>query len=60
MLQKSSLTERKAFIKSFVKEVKVAGDEVCLSYCPPLLAGMMEDETFSVPSIVHDGGRYWT
>jgi len=32
LLNESSLVERKAFIRSFVKEVKVTGDEVLLTY----------------------------
>ncbi len=57
MLEESTITERKSFIKSFVREVRVNGSEVSLSYCPPLLSGMMLKESLSVPSIVHDGGR---
>jgi site-specific DNA recombinase len=59
MLEESTITERKSFIKGIVREVTVAGSEVTLSYCPPMLAGMMAKETLSVPSIVHGGGlRY--
>ncbi len=54
------MTERKSFIKSFVREVRVKGSEVSLSYIPPLLAGMTSQETSSVPPIVHDGGWYCT
>ncbi len=57
MLEESSITERKSFIKSFVREVRVTASEVTVSYSPPLLSGMMSKETWSVPSIVHDGGR---
>ena len=32
LLYESSLAERKSFIKSFVKEVKVTGDEVLLAF----------------------------
>ena len=60
MLEDSTMTERKSFIKSFVREVRVAGSEVSLYYVPPLLAGMTSRETLLVPPIVHDGGRYWT
>ncbi len=59
MLDESTIPERKAFVKSFVREVRVTGSEVSLSYVPPLLAGMMSKETLSLPPIVHDGGRYW-
>jgi len=57
MLEDSPMTERKSFIKSFVREVRVSGSEVSLSYIPPLLAGMTSGESFLVPPIVHDGGR---
>jgi len=57
MLDDGSITERESFIKSFVKEVRVAGSEVSLDYKPPFLKGMMPRETLLVPPIVHDGGR---
>lgn len=38
LLKESSLGERKSFIRSFVEEVKVTGDEVILTYTMPLLA----------------------
>ena len=60
MLEDSTITERKSFIKSFVREVRVTGSQVSLYYRPPLLSGMMSKETVLVPPIVHDGGRYWT
>ena len=59
MLEDSPMAERKSFIKSFVKEVKVSGSEVSLSYIPPLLTGMTPRETFLVPPIVHYGGPFW-
>ena len=57
ILEDSPMTERKSFVKSFVRGVRVAGSEVSLDYVPPLLAGMTSRETFLVPPIVHDGGR---
>ncbi|MCD6390547.1 MAG: hypothetical protein J7L92_00920 [Dehalococcoidia bacterium] len=36
VLSNGSLAERKSFIKSFVKEVKVIGDKVLLDYTIPL------------------------
>ncbi len=56
-LDDSSITERKSFIKSFVKEVRVAGSEVSLDYKPPFLKGMTPRETLLVPPIVHYGGQ---
>jgi predicted GNAT family acetyltransferase len=56
MLEESTITERKSFIKSIAREITVAGSEVTLSYRQPLLAGMIMEETLSVSSIIHDGG----
>ena len=36
LFSQSPLTERKAFVKSFVKEVLVTGKEVVLTYTIPL------------------------
>ena len=60
LLEDSPLTERKSFIKSFIREVRVTGTEVLLSYTIPLSAGSTSQETLVVPPIVHSGGRYWT
>ena len=52
--------ERRAFIRSFVKEVKVTGDEAVLSYSMPLLPEKMAIEKEGVLPTVPYGGRYWT
>ena len=57
LLEDSQVTERKSFIKSFVKEVRVTGTEVLLSYNIPLSAGSASQEALVVPPIVHYGGR---
>jgi len=57
LLEDSSLAERKSFIKSFVREVRVTGTEVLLSYNISLSAGAASQEILVVPPIVHDGGR---
>ncbi len=57
MLNESPLTERKSFIRSFVKEVKVTGDDVLLTYTIPMLPGRITEEKLPVLSIVHYGGR---
>jgi DNA invertase Pin-like site-specific DNA recombinase len=57
LLSESSLAERKSFVRSFVKEVKVTGDEVLLTYTIPMLPRGMIEEKLPVLSIVHDGGR---
>ncbi len=60
LLEESPLAERRSFIKSFVREVRVTGAEVLLTYNIPLSAGSLSQETLVVPPIVHYGGRYWT
>jgi DNA invertase Pin-like site-specific DNA recombinase len=57
LLEESSLVERKAFIRSFVKEVKVTGDDVSLTYMLPMLPNKVTEEKIPVLSIVHYGGR---
>jgi len=57
LLEESPLAERKSFIKSFVREVRVTGSEVLLTYNIPLSAGSSSQETLIVPPIVHYGGR---
>ena len=59
-LSESSLAERKSFVRSFVKEVKVTGDEVLLTYTIPMLPGGIAEEKLPVLSIVHDGGPFGT
>ena len=60
LLSESSISERKTFIRSFVKEVKVTGGEVLLTYTIPMLPKGLTEEKLPVLSIVHHGGRYWT
>ena len=57
LLTESSLAERKSFVRSFVKEVKVTGDEVLLTYTIPMLPRGVTEERLPVLSIVHHGGR---
>jgi len=57
LLNESSLAERKSFVRSFVKEVKVTGNEVLLTYTIPMLPRGIIEEKLPVLSIVHDGGR---
>jgi len=56
-LKEGTLAERRSFIKSFVREVRVTGTEVLLTYNIPLSAGSLSEETLVVPPIVHYGGR---
>jgi len=56
-LNESPLSERRAFIRSFVKEIIVNKTEVQLNYTLPLLQKGLAEERLAVPPIVHDGGR---
>jgi len=57
LLSESPLAERKSFIKSFVKEVKVIGAEVLLTYTIPMSPKGISREVVIVPPIVHCGGQ---
>lgn len=57
LLNNSSLSERKAFIRSFVKEVKVTEDNVLLTYTMPLAPGGTSVEKLGVLSTVQNGGQ---
>ncbi|MFC1917844.1 recombinase family protein [Chloroflexota bacterium] len=59
ILNDSPLNETRAFIRSFVREVKVTGSEVLLTYTMPMAEGLVEEQ-LPVTSIVKDGGRYRT
>ena len=59
LLSESSLAERKSFIRSFVKEVKVKGKEVELTYTIPMPPSGVAGEKIPVLSIVQYGGRLW-
>ncbi len=50
LLNEGSLTERKSFVRSFVKEVKVTGDEVMLTYTIPMQPGGLSEEKLPVLS----------
>jgi site-specific DNA recombinase len=56
LLDESPLAEQKAFIRSFVKEVKVRGKEATLTYTMPLLPDGTSYETAGVLDTVHYGG----
>lgn len=55
LLMNSSLAERKAFIRSFVEEVRVTGDEVVLSYKIPLPPDPLVADKAGVLTIVQLG-----
>ena len=60
ILEENSVVERKAFIRSFVKEVKVTDSDVLLTYTLPMLPDSVTEEKVPVLSIVHYGGPLWT
>ena len=60
LLNESSLAEGKSFIKSFVKEIAVTGDETVLTYTIPLTAENLKEEKLGIPHIVRSGGPLWT
>jgi len=60
LLSESSLAERKSFIKSFVKEVRVTGDKALLNYTIPLPPRGLTVDEMPVLSTVHSGGPLWT
>ena len=60
LLKEGSLAERRAFIRSFMREVRVTGDEAVLSYSMPLLPEKVAIEEEGVLPTVQYSGRYWT
>ena len=59
VLTSSSITEQKAFIRSFVKEVKVTGNNVLLTYTIPLPPQEITQELAGVINTVYYGGPLW-
>ena len=51
VLQASALTERRAFIRSFIQEIKVSGNEAVLTYLPTIAPEMVELDGGKVPRI---------
>ncbi|MFC2003745.1 hypothetical protein ACFLV4_07400 [Chloroflexota bacterium] len=60
VLQEGTLVERKAFIRSFVKDIRVSGNDAVLTYSVPELPEKVSLEEVGVPRIVQRGGRYCT
>jgi site-specific DNA recombinase len=56
LLSNSALAKRKSFIRSFVKEVKVTGGEVLITYTLPMLPKGVLEEELSVLPTGHVGG----
>ena len=59
-LEEGSLADRRAFVKSFVKEIIISGEEARLLYTMPLIPDGSEEENVGVLPMVSYGGRYWT
>ena len=57
LLEESELSERKAFIRSFVREVNVTGDEVLLTYAMPFPPEKISEERTGVLYPVHPSGE---
>ena len=57
LLNEGSLAEQKAFIKSFVQEIRVGSEDAVLRYTMPLPTSGDTEERTGVLSIVNDGGR---
>jgi site-specific DNA recombinase len=60
LLKEGSLAERRAFIRGFIKEIRVTDNEAILSYFVPSLPEKVAIEREGVPPTVQYGGRYWT
>ena len=60
VLKEGTLTERRAFIRSFVKEIKVTGNEAVLTYSPPIPPDRLTFSGAMVPRTVRYSGRYST
>ena len=60
ILERGSLAEKKAFIRGFVKDIKITGDEGKLTYTVPMPPQGLQEEMGSVLAIVHHGGPLWS
>lgn len=57
LLERGPLTERRSFIRSFVKNITITGDDARLTYTLPMLQKGVDEEAVPVLGIVHYGGR---
>jgi len=57
VLEESELTEKRAFIRSFIKKINIIGKEAFLTYTMPI-NGLLEEKIGVLP-IVKYGGQYW-
>ncbi len=59
-LKEGTIPERKALIRNFVEDIKVAGDEATLTYTIPMPKGGISQESAPVLDFVHSGPPNWT
>ena len=59
-IDSGDLPERKTFIKSFVKEIKIIGSDGRIRYTFPIPPDSHEEEGLGVLPTVQYGGRYRT
>ena len=57
LLREGSLAERRTFIRSFIKEIRVTGNEAVLTYTIPILPEKVTIEKEGVLPIVQYSGR---
>lgn len=58
VLEESELTEKRAFLRGFIKRIQVIDREGLITYVVPI-NGVLEERTGVLP-IVQYSGRYWT
>lgn len=56
LLNNSQFAEKKSFVRTFVKEVKVTDNEVLITYTIPILPDGNDEDKLLVLSFGHDGG----
>ena len=57
VLREGTLVERKAFIRSFVKDIRVSGNDAVLTYSVPELPENVSLAEVGVPRTVQRGGQ---
>jgi predicted RNA-binding Zn-ribbon protein involved in translation (DUF1610 family) len=57
LLNNSQFAEKKSFVRTFVKEVKVTDNEVLITGTIPMLPNGNDEDKLSVLSFGHDGGQ---
>ncbi len=59
ILDEPSLIGKKSFIRSFIKEIVITGEDALLTYTIPMQPRGITEERIPVLSIGQYGGRYW-